>query len=232
MGIGNQIKIVTNSILDIAYPNDCVICENDLKVNEQHMCLSCLYDLPYIDNSEQTKEKLDKLFWGRAEVERTYTLFDYQKGNMVQDILHLIKYQNKTKLAQFFGGKLAEQVDKKNEIDFILPVPLHPKKLKLRGFNQSSLLAKGLNERLNIPVKEKLMRRIVHSDSQTTVSKYERWDNVKNIFTIPNPSKLKDRHVLLVDDVLTTGATIEACLKQLLQIEGCKVSVATLAARV
>ena len=232
MGLRNQIKIVTNSILDIAYPNNCVICENDLKLSEQHMCLSCLYDLPYLEHSIQSQEKLDKLFWGRADVQRTYTLFDYQKGNKVQDILHLIKYQNKTKLATFFGTKLAEQVEKKSGIDYILPVPLHPKKLKLRGFNQSTLLAKGLHEGLNIPIRESFMKRVVHSDSQTTVSKFERWNNVKNIFSVPNPSKLKNRHVLLVDDVLTTGATIEACLKQLLQIEGCKVSVATLAARV
>jgi ComF family protein len=232
MGIGSQFKIVSKSLIDVVYPNDCAICENDLQLNEQFMCLSCLYDLPYLNQDEQTQLKLDKLFWGRAEVERTYALFDYQKGNRVQDILHLIKYQNRTKIATHFGTKLAERIEKNNAFDFILPVPLHPKKLKLRGFNQSTLIAKGLQEILQVPIKEKFMKRIVHSASQTTVTKYERWDNVKNIFSIPKPTRFKNKHVLLVDDVLTTGATIEACLKQMLQVEGCKISVATLAARV
>ena len=218
--------------MDIVYPNTCVICENDLHANENHLCISCLYDLPYLEQNSESENKLDKLFWARAEVEKTYTLFDYQKGNQVQDILHLIKYQSKTKLATYFGAKLAEIIGNAENFDFILPVPLHPKKQKHRGFNQSTLIAQGVHHTLKVPMKEKVMKRVVHSPSQTTISKYERWNNVKNIFSISDPSKFENKHVLLIDDVLTTGATIEACLKQMLQIDGCKVSVATLAARV
>jgi ComF family protein len=165
-------------------------------------------------------------------VDHTYSLFNYQKGNQVQDVLSLIKYQQKTRFAQFLGAKLAEQIPKQVQFDFIIPVPLHPKKKKLRGFNQSALIAKGIQERINVPVNERILKRVAHNPSQTTVTKYERWENVKDIFKLIKPSRIEGRHVLLVDDVLTTGATIEACLKQLLTVDGCSVSVATLAVRI
>ena len=219
-------------MLDIVYPNHCMICTVDLQLNERHICLNCLHDLPLIPQNEATQLKLDQLFWGRAQVNQTYSLFNYQKGNQVQDVLGLIKYQQRTRFAQYLGGKLAEQIPKTGGFDMIVPVPLHPKKKKLRGFNQSTLIAKGIQDIIQVPVNERLMKRVAHNPSQTTVSKYERWENVRDIFKVHNPSKLEGKHVLLVDDVLTTGATIEACLKQLLSVENCKVSVAALAVRI
>ena len=225
-----QLQILTGSTLDIFYPNQCEICQADLNLNEHHICLSCLYDLPYIE-IDSNEHGLNKLFWGRAEVNKTHALFNYQKGNQVQDILHLIKYKRKTKLAEYLGQKLGQSMTDKS-FDYILPVPLHPKKLRKRGFNQSTLIAKGIQKATQIKVNEKFLKRVKHNPSQTTVSKYDRWENVRSIFQVRKAEQLKNKHVLVVDDVLTTGATIEACIKQLLSIEGCKVSVATLAARV
>lgn len=227
-----QLKIITGATLDIFYPNNCEICQAGLNFGESHICLSCLYDLPYLIKEEHSNESLQKLFWGRAQVEQTHALFNYQKGNQVQDILHLIKYKNKKKLAEFLGEKLGKQISATNKLDYIVPIPLHPKKLRLRGFNQASLIAHGINKAIQVPVQENLVKRIKHNPSQTTVSKYDRWENVRSIFKIAHPKKLIDKHVLLVDDVLTTGATIEACISHFMKIEGCKVSVATLAARV
>lgn len=227
----DSFKNVTQATLDIFYPNQCEICSVDLNSNESHLCLQCSYDLPYLSNSSSEHDQLNKLFWGRVEVKQIYSLFNYQKGNQVQDLLHLIKYQKKTKLAQHLGERLAADIKDKS-IDLIIPVPLHPKKLRKRGFNQSSIIAKGIKNELAIPVSEKLIKRVKHNPSQTTVTKYDRWENVKSIFAIPNPKKLIGKHILLVDDVLTTGATLEACIKPLIGIEDCKVSVATLAARV
>ncbi|MCB9225009.1 MAG: phosphoribosyltransferase family protein [Crocinitomicaceae bacterium] len=180
--------------------------------------------------STQT-ESLNKLFWGRVDVHQVYSLFNYQKGNQVQDLLHLIKYQKKTKLAEHLGERLAEEIPKSG-LDMIIPIPLHPKKLRKRGFNQSTLIARGIHKRLQVPINEKLVKRVKHNPSQTTVSKYDRWENVRSIFDVSDHEKLKNKHLLIVDDVLTTGATIEACVKQLIGIEGCKVSIATLAARI
>ena len=132
-------KIVSQATLDIFYPNHCEICSADLNSNEQHLCLQCSYDLPYLSNAIASNETLNKLFWGRVNVEKVYSLFNYQKGNQVQDLLHLIKYQKKTKLAQHLGERLAAEI-KDNSIDYIIPVPLHPKKLRKRGFNQSGFI--------------------------------------------------------------------------------------------
>ena len=218
--------------MDIFYPNQCEICQKDLGLNENHLCLTCLYDLPYIKGNKSQENALSQLFWGRADVIHTQALFNYQKGNQVQDILHLIKYKSKTKLAEFFGEKLGALIKDYQNIDYILPIPLHPKKLRKRGFNQSSLIAKGMERTANVKVNEKILKRVKHNPSQTTVTKFDRWENVRSIFEVKKPKKVQGKHVLVVDDVLTTGATIESCVQQLLKIEGCKVSVATLAARV
>jgi ComF family protein len=232
MGIVNQLKYVANASIDIVYPNYCAVCDRDLVQNEHHICLSCLYDLPYLSSDKKNDDKLNKLFWGRVEVEKIYALFNYQKGNQVQDILHLIKYKNKTKLAEYLGCKLAACMNETRHIDYVLPVPLHPKKKRKRGYNQSTIIANGITKTLGIPLNESLIKRVHHNPSQTIFSKFDRWDNVRSIFEVIDIKRLKGKHVLLVDDVMTTGATIEACVKQLVKVEDCKVSVATLAARV
>lgn len=230
--IKDQIKILTSATLDIFYPNQCEICQLDLQSDEEHICLSCLYDLPFIKNIESYQRSLDQLFQGRAEVEQTHSLFNFQSGNQIQKVLHQIKYHKKTKLAEFFGSKLAEDMQSDAQFDFIVPVPLHPKKLRKRGYNQATVISKGISQSLGVQLNEKILKRIKHNPSQTTVNKFDRWENVRSIFEVVKPERIKNKHILLVDDVLTTGATIEACLKQLLKVEGCKVSVATLAARV
>ena len=233
MKIADQLKLIVSSTLDVIYPNLCATCSDNLKSNENFLCLNCLYDLPYILNDESNQLKLKQLFWGREDVENIYSLLSYQKGNQVQDILHLIKYKQKTHFAKYLGRKLGDIITKEAcRFDMILPVPLHPKKLKKRGFNQSVLLANGINEVLDVPITEKSIQRIRHNPTQTSIDKYDRWDNVRDVFAVSTPKKLINKHVLLVDDVLTTGATVEACLKQLLKIDNCKVSVATLAARI
>ena len=230
MGIGNQLKIIGRSSVSIVYPNFCAGCRADLKSNEEHLCLNCLHELPYMSNNQNDLDKLEQLFWGRHEVQDVFSLFNYQKGNQVQQLLHQIKYQKRTQLASYLGVQLGKSISSK-DIDVIIPIPLHKKKLKKRGFNQSAFISKGVSKSMEIPFNEKLIKRIVHNPTQTSVGKYDRWNNVRDIFKVIKPEKLANQHVLLVDDVLTTGATIEACVKQLLKIENCKVSVAALAAR-
>ncbi|UKN03673.1 hypothetical protein K6119_09120 [Paracrocinitomix mangrovi] len=227
-----QIKNIATATLDVFYPNHCEMCSVDLNINEQYLCLNCLYDLPYINQKVTDQNALQQLFWGRVDVQYTHALFNFEKGNKTQDILHLIKYKSRTKFAEFLGEKLAQSMPSNVSYDWIIPVPLHPKKMRKRGFNQSTVIAKGLQSVLNVRLNESLIKRVKHNPSQTTVTKFDRWQNVRDIFEVNKAEKLKDKHVLLIDDVLTTGATIEACVKQLLKIENCKVSVATLAARV
>jgi ComF family protein len=232
LSIKNKISFISNSFIDIVYPNDCVICKTHLLHNENYLCLTCRFDLPYINNSQQTQDSLQKLFWGRINVQKVYALLNYQKGNQTQKILHLLKYKDKTKLAEYFGEKLAHTIKRNDIFDFIVPVPLHPKKLKIRGYNQSTIISKGVKKVLNVNINESVLMRKSFNKSQTNFSKFDRWGNVNSIFKIINSKPFINKHILLIDDVLTTGATIEACVKQLLKIKGCRVSIATLAARI
>jgi ComF family protein len=232
MGIANQIKIVSNSMLDIVYPNNCAICSINLNGNESYLCLNCKYDLPYIEESQYNIESLKKLFWGRVDVKQIFALLNYQKGNQTQKILHQLKYNKKTKLAQHFGEMIGDLISTTEKYAYLIPVPLHPKKKSIRGFNQSTVIAKGMHKTTNIPIIEKVIKRTKFNTSQTNFSKYDRWDNVRSIFSVVKPKLLVNKHVILIDDVLTTGATIEACVKELLKIKGCKVSIAVLAARI
>lgn len=229
--IAGQFRLLSTSLLDVFYPQSCHICKADLKLNEQHLCLSCLYDLPYISSSTTNQQSLNKIFWGRVEVNETYALMNYQRGNQTQELLQLIKYHNKQKLAHFLGEVLAEKISD-DSIDCVIPIPLHPKKMQLRGYNQAAAIARGIADKLNKQCSDKWLKRKTHNPSQTAVTKFERWSNVRDIFEVHQPKKFIGKHILLVDDVLTTGATMEACIQKLLRIEDCKVSVATLAARI
>jgi ComF family protein len=219
-------------VLDIVYPNICTICSDELTLNENFLCLNCKYDLPYVQQSKSNIESLNKLFWGRTDVEQIFALLNYQKGNQTQKVLHELKYNGKTKLATHFGQLLGEVIPKTVDFNYIIPIPLHKKKQRLRGFNQSTMIANGVSKITKIPVSEKFVERNTPNKSQTNFTKYDRWDNVKSIFKVKNSKILEDTHVLLIDDVLTTGATIEACVKELLNVKNCKVSIATLAARI
>lgn len=232
MGITNQIRIISNSMLDIVYPNNCTICSTNLNNNESFLCLNCKYDLPYIEQSQFNKESLQKIFWGRVHVQRIFALLNYQKGNQTQKVLHQLKYHKKTKLATHFGEMIGELIKTTEKYAYLIPVPLHPKKEKMRGFNQSTVIANGMYKTTKIPIIEKVIKRTEYNKSQTNFSKYDRWDNVRSIFSVVKPKLLENKHVILIDDVLTTGATIEACVRELLKVKGCEVSIAVLAARI
>lgn len=232
MKITKQFNIISNALIDLIYPKHCEICSIDLNSNEQFLCLGCKFDLPYIHQSQNTLDSLNKLFWGRVHVENVTALLNYQKGNQTQKILHQLKYHKKTKLAIHFGEMIGELISEPAKIDYLIPVPLHPKKKRIRGFNQSTVIAKGIQTTSNIPIIEDVIKRNTFNKSQTNFSKFDRWDNVNSIFTITKPELLKNKHIILIDDVITTGATIEACVQEFLKIEGCKVTIAVLAARV
>lgn len=232
MGLVNQTRVISHAFLNVFYPNQCQICSVDLNMNEKHVCLTCSYDLPYIAQSPYQMNQLKQLFWGRVDVEDVFSLLNYQRGNQTQKILHQLKYGKKTKLGTYFGEVLGSVMPLDYKPDLIFPIPLHPKKLKMRGFNQSLVIAQGIKRKIDSIVSEKYLFRVNHNESQTKFSKYDRWNNVNRIFEVKRGHELENKHILLVDDVLTTGATIESCVAELLQIKNCKVSIATLAARI
>ncbi len=216
----------------LIFPELCQACGNSLVGNEALICTGCTYDLPFTNFHNQPDNVVARQLWGRINFNQIYVMLYFTKGGKVQQMMHQFKYRNMpqigNKLGQIAGGQLAGHHSYQT-IDFILPVPLHPKKLKERGYNQSTRFAEGLSDKLNIPVDSENLIRIKHTESQTLKARFSRYENMKDVFKIQNPELFINKHVLLVDDIITTGSTIEACGLELLKIPGLTLSIAAIA---
>ena len=214
------------------FPNYCLGCGEPLTRGEEILCTFCLFHLPRTFFHLDPGNPASRVFWGRVRLDMAASFVFFHKGGNVQELLHQLKYQGKKEIGNYlgklYGYELGDGITLK-EVDVIMPVPLHPRKLRKRGYNQSHCFAEGLSEAMNIPVENNCLFRKKDTGTQTKKSRYERWENVEDIFGIRNIEKIKGRHVLLVDDVITTGATIEACANVLLAIEGTRVSAVSIA---
>lgn len=146
--------------------------------------------------------------------------------------MHSLKYKGRQETGIFLGEQYGNELKESsyfNTVELILPVPMHPTKLRIRGYNQCEKIATGLSNSMNVPFQFDCLSKVVHTESQTKKSRYERWENVQNVFKVNQPEFIAGKHILLVDDVLTTGATLEACATKLLEVPGTRVSVVTLA---
>ena len=220
------------SLLNLLYPNLCAACQEVLVQNENVICYNCLVDLPRSLYYQDIENPITKLFWGKIKLEMALSAFTFSKKGKVQKLMHELKYNANTRVGEVMGIELGKEIDKAeitDKVDVVIPVPLHKKKLKQRGYNQSEFIAIGVAKVLNCEMNTALLKRMEHSESQTKKSKYERWENVGAAFTLTDANQYIDKHILLVDDVVTTGATLEACCKKLEEIEGVKLSVGTLA---
>ena len=229
----NDKKGLFRDAIDFFYPRNCVACSCVLNRNESDICLECKSSLPRTHFHFIKDNPVSKVFWGRIPVEWATSYFYFSKDSRVQKLLHHIKYNNLKELGydvgRWFGDDLKQNSFLASDLDYIIPVPLHHKKLKKRGYNQSELLAGGIAESMNKQMNSTNLSRNIFSSTQTRKSRYKRWENVKDIFTIKHPDELKNTHVLLVDDVITTGSTIEACGQALMQCDQIKISVASIA---
>ncbi len=228
-----MIKQIVNEFLNLFYPRVCVVCEERLLREENEICLSCQYDLPKTNNYLQNENSMDVMLAGRfPHFQRATSFCVFTKQGTMQAVIHHIKYNHGTELG-FKMGKLFGNEIKNSEfissVDVIIPIPLHSKKQKQRGYNQAEVIAKGMGEELNLPVITDALVRSIHNPTQTKRTKTQRWENVNGIFAILDSSILENKHILLVDDVMTTGSTIEAAANALIKIPNIKISVATLA---
>ncbi|WP_421921023.1 ComF family protein [Marinifilum sp.] len=227
-----NISSLCYDFINLFYPNICQACGNVLYKNETAICSKCLHQIPKTDFHLQKNNPVSVLFWGRVKIEYATSYFTFAKGSKFQKLIHKLKYYSGTDIGIELGKLLAYTIktsDFYTDIDLIIPVPLHPKKRKIRGYNQAEVIVDGMKEILEIESDYINLYRSVHTQSQTRKSKLERWENVDQIFKLHNPEQLIDKHVLLVDDVVTTGSTLEACAQAILDVEGSKVSIATLA---
>ncbi|MET4081287.1 ComF family protein [Pedobacter sp. UYP30] len=216
----------------LLFPNLCNACGTPLFRGEHLVCLNCIHHLPYTDYHIHFENRVAKQLWGRMEFEAAMAMLYFRKGASIQNLMHNLKYNQKTEigllLGRLLGDKLLESSLYKG-IDFIVPVPLHPKRLQKRGYNQSAFIAMGVAEKIEVTVNEGLLLRTTHTDSQTKKNRYNRYQNMKDVFSVESSEPLCNKHILLVDDVITTGATIEACANALTKSGVAKVSIAALA---
>jgi ComF family protein len=224
-------KEYIRSLLNIVYPHCCAACGNVLYHNEDILCLDCYDDLPRTQFHLNADNEVARIFWGRIPVINATSFMYFTRESRYRQILHELKYHGNRQIGiemgKLFGLELRETPF--SEIDLIHPVPLHRVKLRQRGYNQSELIALGMSEVMNKPFETNLITRTKRTGTQTKKSRYERWQNVKDTFHIPEPDFFCHKHVLLIDDVITTGATIEACAEALLNVEGTRISIASLA---
>jgi len=221
-----------SDFLSLIFPNICQSCEGDMVKNERVICSHCKVHLPRTNFHYYYDNPVNKLFWGKSNITSASAFYHFNKGSKVQHLIHNLKYKGQKEVGVIAGRLFAQDLQKSelfNTVSLIVPVPLHPKKLKKRGFNQSEYIAIGLSEGLKAPISIDNLVRNSSSETQTKRKRFERWQNVESAFHLLNAEKVRNEHILLVDDVITTGSTIEACASRLLEVEGVKVSVATLA---
>lgn len=219
-------------ILNFFFPVYCPVCGVPMSLRKQVICLSCELKMPLSGYTSNPDNPVAQLFWGRTKVEAATSFFRFEKGSKYQKLLHLLKY-NGDKDVGIFLGKLLGTVLKETvfeNCDYIVPVPLHPKKERKRGYNQSEIIARGLSSILHIPVNTNILYRASFTSTQTRKTRFERFLNVEHVFQIRLQDLKKDHcSILLIDDVVTTGSTLEACVEALLKKDGVKVYVATVA---
>jgi ComF family protein len=221
-----------NDFISLFYPDVCAACGNKLFKHEKEICSRCYISLPKSDFHKDIGNPVAKLFHGRADIVMAASYYLFTKSGNVQRILHQLKYKGNKDVGVTLGKWYGDELKKSpgfSDAQMILPVPLHRKKLSRRGYNQSTCFADGLAESMNIEMREDLLIRKSETTTQTRKSRFDRWLNVADKFELQGEEELRNKHVILVDDVVTTGATLEACVQELKKAEGIKVSIATIA---
>jgi len=216
----------------LLFPDLCCACGTHLIQGEKQICIACLYDLPYTDFHRHSENTVAKLFWGRINCQAAMAMFYFRKGTKVQNLIHALKYKSQTKLGFTLGRMLGDRLheaENYRQADFIVPVPLHRKKERSRGYNQCKFIADGMAGRLQIPVNTGHLVRSQATETQTKKNRYNRFKNMRSVFQVKNPEMLAGKHIILVDDVITTGATLEACAQVLLDCGVAKISIVALA---
>ncbi|PLX18198.1 MAG: hypothetical protein C0599_12610 [Salinivirgaceae bacterium] len=228
--IFHQIKETADDLISLVWPDVCAVCNERLYRHESMICTKCISQLPRTHFHLWHENDFHRLFWGRTKIKYATAYFFYLKESPYRELIRKLKYKNMPEIGTVLGREFGYEINESvfSEVDLILPVPLHPRKERFRGYNQSWKICEGLSESLNKPTFERLFIRKKDTETQTKKSRFERWENVSNIFSVTDPDKIKDKHILLVDDVVTTGSTMEACVEALLEAGAKEVSLGAL----
>lgn len=219
-------------LLSLFFPPCCPVCGTALQEGEDALCVACKCRLPRTGYWEDQDPCVEQMFWGKVSVTRATAFLYYHKGSPYSGLVRLLKYDGRKELGvalgRIMGGELAAD-GFFSQVDALIPVPLHKRKLRSRGYNQSLCLARGVAQVTGLPVLDGCLCRTIYTDTQTHLTLAERWDNMRHVFCLSNPLAVAGKHVMLIDDVLTTGATMTACADVLAQAEGVSISMLALA---
>jgi ComF family protein len=222
--------MILRDFISLIFPDLCLGCNIDLKSGEQYFCLDCRINFPKTNFHLESHNVLINRFAGKVKVERAYAYMHFRKGSIVQHILYNIKYKGKKEAASLLGEYYGIDLSKTEmPIDIIIPVPLHKTREHRRGFNQSEWFAKGLSKSLKIDCCTTVLKRVKAKESQTKKNRIQRWENIKDVYQIRDKIMIEGKRILLVDDVITTGATCEVCAQLLLDNGALKVEIAAIA---
>lgn len=226
-----MLKAHSLHILDLFYPSVCVGCSNTLLSGEDLLCLECLFDMPFTRMHDLAYNTVEMRLYGRFEFTAATSLLFFMKNGKVQRMLHELKYLGGKEVGIYLGKQLAEALQASERflgLEYVVPVPLHPRRQKERGYNQSEIIAEGMEEK-GFHIVPHALERLHNNASQTRKNMTERYKNVQQVFACARTDMLRGKKVLLLDDILTTGATLEACAKELLKVDGIELFVATIA---
>lgn len=221
-----------HDFINLLYPKLCYACELTLNTNEVILCTSCRHELPIADHHLEKDNPVEKIFYGRIPVKNATSLLLFEKKGMVQKLIHNLKYRGHKEIGPYLGAWLGSELKEMaawQEVTVVIPVPLHKKKLRIRGFNQVAGFGQELAKALEVPYRDDLLLKITATQTQTIKKRLARWGSIDETFVVNDPACLEDAHVLLVDDLVTTGATLEACAHKLLQVKNLQISIATMA---
>ena len=223
---------VLDDLVSIFYPLLCLACGEEEVTETDQICIACEMELPRTNFHFNKHNPFTDRFSGRIPLQSGAAFYYFFKGGKTQHLIHQIKYHGKKNIAVSLGRIYGNQLKTSplfKDIDLILPVPLHAYKLRQRGYNQSAVFAEGLSQAMGIPWKDHILKRVTYTTTQTKKSKLDRAENVEQVFMVAHPKQIEGKHVLIVDDVLTTGATLESCANEVLKVPGTKISLATIA---
>ncbi|MEO6187235.1 MAG: ComF family protein [Ginsengibacter sp.] len=223
---------IFSPLIHFFYPHNCLGCGSDIVATKDFLCLDCINDLPHTGFASESTNPVEKKFWGRIPLIAGMSEFYFSKNSIIQNLIHEMKYKRNKSVGVYLGnlmGKSLQQSNRFSDVDVIVPLPLFPEKEFRRGYNQAAILCQGIVEVFSKPVLSKNVVRVIHTETQTKKGRIERWENVEKSFGVRDDTGLGGNHILLVDDVITTGATMEACAAEILKVEGTRLSVAALA---
>lgn len=223
---------VFKSIIDLFFPKVCAGCHSLLLTNETVLCTVCRHEIPLTQYHLDTNNEAVKKFYGKIDIQHASAFLYYNKKGIVQELIHNLKYKGHQQIGTVLGEWYVEDLKKvipETPFDVIIPVPLHPKKFRERGYNQVSTFGRALSKGLNVAYADTVLYRKKYSKTQSKKDLLGRSENIENLFDVIDSEKNHNKHFLLIDDVLTTGATLEACCRALLKIPGARISIACMA---